>query len=200
MDSILDGDQIAQLIYLVVLGTVLVSYFLVARQQAVGQILRHAILWGLIFVGVAAAFGLWRDIDSTRAARLTADGAGAITIRAAPDGHFHLTLQINSVPVRLIVDTGATQLVLSQADAARVGLDPARLPYLGQGRTANGIVALARVVLADVVLQAGDLVIRDRDVPAFVNDGQLDVSLLGMGYLRRFASIRIERDQMILER
>jgi aspartyl protease family protein len=197
---VLDGDQIAQLIYLGILGIVLVSYMLIARQQGIGQMLRHAILWALIIVGVAAGYGLWQDIDSTRANRLSVSGTGAITVQAARDGHFHLILVINSVPVELVVDTGATQLVLSQQDAARVGLDPERLPYLGQGRTANGVVGLARVVLDDVVLQADDVTIRDARVPAFVSDGQLDVSLLGMGYLRRFASIRIEGAQLVLER
>lgn len=196
----LDGDQIARLIYLGVLATVLVSYLLIARQHSLGQMLRHAILWALIILGVAAAYGLWQDIDRTSANRLSVSGTGAITVQAARDGHFHLTLLINGVPVKLVVDTGATQLVLSQDDAARIGLDPASLPYLGQGRTANGVVGLARVVLADVVLQADDLVIRDTDVPAFVNDGELDVSLLGMGYLRRFASITIEGDRLVLER
>lgn len=198
----LDSDQVTRLISLGVLATVLISYMLIARQQRLGQMLRHAILWGLIIVGVTAAYGLWHDIDRTRDGSLSVrgSGSGAITVQAARDGHFHLTLLINTVPVRLIVDTGATQLVLSQQDATRIGLDPARLPYLGQGRTANGPVGLARVVLADVVLQADDLVIRDTDVPAFVNDGQLEISLLGMGYLRRFASIRIEGDTLVLQR
>lgn len=196
----LDSDQITQLIYLGVLAAVLLSYFVVSRQTGIGTFLRHSFLWGIIFVGVSSAYGLWQDVARTRASSVTVSGSGEVVIRAARDGHFHVTLMINAVPVKLIVDTGATQLVLSQADAARIGLDPDSLPYLGQGRTANGIVGLARVVLADVVLQADDLVIRDTDVPAFVNDGELDVSLLGMGYLRRFASITIESDRLVLER
>lgn len=196
----LDTGQIGQLIYLGVLLVVLISYMLIGRQSGLGQMLRQGLLWMLIFVGVSAAIGLWQDIDRGRNGQVFVSGTGAITVQARSDGHFHLTLHINDVPVDFIVDTGATQLVLSQADATRIGLNPETLPYLGQGRTANGIVGLARVVLPDVVLGAGDLVIRDTDVPAFVNDGQLDISLLGMGYLRRFASIRIEGDQLVLER
>jgi aspartyl protease family protein len=194
----LDNDQIARVIYLGVLATVLIGYAVISRQQGLGQMLRHAVLWGLLFVGVAAGYGLWQDLRAPAQLRVT--GEGAVQLRAARDGHFHVTLAINGVPVRTIVDTGATQLVLSQADAARVGLDPAKLPYLAEGRTANGTVRLARVVLDEVVLASGDLNIRDTGVAALVTEGPLDVTLLGMGYLRRFGSIRIEGDIMVLER
>ena len=194
----MDSDQIARMLYLGIWGTVLISYFLIARQQNLGQTLRHALLWGLIFVGVAAGYGLWQDISQT--SRVSVNGDGAIVLRAARDGHFHLDLQFNSEPVRFIIDTGASDLVLSQADAERVGLAPETLAYLGQARTANGIVGLARVSLDEVILAHGDLEIRDTQVPAFVNEGQLDISLLGMGYLRRYARISIEGERLILER
>ncbi len=196
----LSSAQIAQLIYLGVLVIVLVSYMLIGRHSGLGQVLRQSLLWMIIFVGVAAAYGLWQDLYRSGEGQIFVSGTGAITVQARGDGHFHLTLLIEDVPVQLIVDTGASQLVLSQDDARRIGLDPESLPYLAQGRTANGTVGLARVELSDVVLTAGDLTIRDTNVPAFVNEGELAISLLGMGYLRRFASIRIEGDRLILER
>lgn len=194
----LDNDQIARVIYLGVLATVLIGYAVISRQQQLGQMLRHAVLWGLLFVGVAAGYGLWQDVRAP--AQIRATGTGALELRAERDGHFHVTLSINGVPVRAIVDTGATQLVLSRMDASRVGFDPATLPYLAEGRTANGPVRLARVVLDEVVLSEGALRIRDTRVPALVSEGALEVTLLGMGYLRRFARIRIEGDLLVLER
>ena len=113
-------------------------------------------------------------------------------LRAGSDRHFKLDLKVNGTPITFILDTGASDIVLSQDDAARVGLDPDSLPYLGQARTANGTVGLARVELAEVVLAEGGLEFRDLNVPAFVNEGELDVSLLGMGYLSRYARIAIE--------
>ena len=194
----LDSDQIMRLVYLGVWGTVLIGYFLIARTQGIGQSLRQLLLWGLIFVGVAAGYGLWQDISAQNQVSVTGDGA--IVLRAGRDGHFHLGLDVNGTPVQFIVDTGASDLVLSREDAARVGLDPQSLPYLGTARTANGPVGIARVTLDDVVLASGGLNIHDRDVPAFVNEGQLDISLLGMGYLRRYARISIEGDTLRLER
>ncbi len=194
----MDTDQTMRLVYLSVWGTVLISYFLIARTQSLGQSLRHLLLWGLIIVGVAAGYGLWQDI--TQQNDVVVSGDGEVILRAGRNGHFHLGLEVNGTPVRFIIDTGASDLVLSQEDAARVGLDPQSLPYLGQARTANGIVGLARVTLDEVALLHDGLEIRDSNVSAFVNEGELDVSLLGMGYLRRYARIAIEGDRLILER
>jgi len=191
------ADDMMQLVYLSIWGAVLVGYFLVARTTNLGTTLRHAVLWGLIFVGVAAGYGLWQNMTD-RGPSVTGDGE--IVLRAGSDRHFKLDLQVNGTPITFILDTGASDIVLSQDDAARVGLDPDSLPYLGQARTANGTVGLARVELAEVVLAEGGLEFRDLNVPAFVNEGELDVSLLGMGYLSRYARIAIEGERLILQR
>ncbi|MBN2759521.1 MAG: TIGR02281 family clan AA aspartic protease [Rhodobacteraceae bacterium] len=190
-------DDVMQLVYLSIWGVVLVGYFLTARATNLGTTLRHAVLWGLIFVGVAAAYGLWQNMVDRR---VTVTGDGEIVLRAGSDRHFKLELRVNGSPVEFILDTGASDIVLSQEDAARVGFDPASLPYLGQARTANGTVGLARVELSEVVLAEGGLEFRDTGVPAFVNEGALDISLLGMGYLSRYARISIEGDRLILQR
>lgn len=194
----IDSDQIARLVYLGIWGTVLVSYFLIARTQGIGQSLRQLLLWGLIFVGVAAGYGLWQDLSQQN--RITVVSEGGVSLRADRNGHFHLTLGVNGAPISFLVDTGASDLVLSREDAARAGLDLDELNFLGQAMTANGMVRTARVTLDEVVLSTGDLNIRDSDVAASVNEGELHVSLLGMTYLRRFARISIEGDRLILER
>lgn len=194
----MDADQITRLVYLGVLGTALLSYALISGRQGIGASLRHLILWGLIFVGVAAGYGLWQDVGPQN--RVSVTGDGAIVFRAERDGHFRVGLSVNGQPIDFIVDTGASDLVLSQKDATRVGLDPQTLPYLSRARTANGVVGLARVTLDEVVLAHDDLVFRDTQVSAFVNEGELDISLLGMGYLRRYARIAIEGDRLMLER
>ncbi len=194
----MDSDQMMRLIYLGVWGTVLISYFLIARRQNIGQSLRQLLLWGLIIVGVAAGYAMWQDF--TRDNSISVTGDGSVVLRAERNGHFHIELGVNGTPVDFIIDTGASDLVLSQADAERVGIDTQNLAYLGQARTANGVVGIARVTLDEVVLAHDDLEIRDENVSAFVNEGELDISLLGMGYLRRYARIAIEGDRLILER
>jgi aspartyl protease family protein len=105
-------------------------------------------------------------------------------------------LEVNGTPVEFVVDTGATGVVLSQRDADRVGLDAANLVYLGRAMTANGEVRTAPVRLDSMAL--GGIV--DRNIPAWVNEGALDTSLLGMTYLQRWTRIEIAQDELILTR
>ena len=192
------GDmEIGRLIYLSLLGGALLAYLLVANRAALGSVLRSAVLWALIFVGVIAAVGLWDDIvRTTSPGRAVSFGDGQAEIPRDSSGHFYATLEVQGVPIRFIVDTGATDIVLSQADARRIGLDPAALVYTGRARTANGVVRTARVTLGEIAF--GPFL--DSDVPAWVNEGELDLSLLGMSYLNRFERIEIAGNRLVLSR
>lgn len=117
-------------------------------------------------------------------------------IPKSPDGHFRLELAINGAAVTFIVDTGASNIVLSQEDASKAGFEPESLPYFGRALTANGEVKTAPVVLEEVRL--GNLV--DKRVPAQVNGGELDQSLLGMSYLSHWREITISNGTLILQR
>lgn len=191
----MDGETFGRLTYLVLLGGVIAFWLLVQNRRRLGAMLQQALVWGLIFVGIVAAYGLWgdirRDVMPHRAAQVE---PGLITLPRARDGHYYLTLEINDAPVRFMIDTGASDLVLAARDAERVGLRPADLIFTGRARTANGDVRTAPVRLDRV--EIGPRL--DRDVRAFVTEGALDISLLGMGYLQRFARIEIERDKMTL--
>ena len=191
------GDQIASLLYLVLLGSVLAGYIFLSHRRRLGEGLRQAALWVLIFLGVIAGYGLWSDVQQTAMPQQAVFAEeGRITIPRSPDGHYRLTLDVNGAPVRFIVDTGATDLVLSRDDAARVGLDTTELAFVGAARTANGMVSTARVRLDEVRLGP----IADRSVPAVVNGGEMDGSLLGMSYLDRFAEVRISDGELVLQR
>lgn len=191
------GDQTASILYLVLLGSVLAGYLFLSHRQRVSDALRQAGLWALIFVGVIAAYGLWSDIRGHVLPRQAVfSEEGRIEVPLAPDGHYHMVLEINGAPVRFIVDTGASDVVLSEQDARRVGLDPDSLAYTGIARTANGTVPTARVWLDEVRL--GDMT--DSGVPALVNGGEMSGSLLGMGYLNRFEEVRFGGGTMTLIR
>ena len=193
----MNSDSIASLIYLAVLGTVIAGYFLLANRHQMGRVAQQGAIWALIFVGVAAGAALWDDIRSTSANRqmVLQDGA-QITTTLAADGHYHLTLGINGTPVNFLVDTGATEMVLSVEDADRVGLDHTDLRFTGRAATANGTVQTAQVTL-DTVELGGRV---DRDVAAQVSGGAMPGSLLGMRYLSGFASMSIEGNTLTLTR
>ena len=189
--------DVGRLVYLVLLGAVLVSYLLISHRAQLGALLRGGLLWGLIFLGVAVGALLWQDVrDDLIPTRAVSFGEGRVEVPRHPSGHYFATLTVQGVPVEFIVDTGATDVVLSRADARRLGLDPDRLVYSGQAQTANGTVRTARIILDDVTFGG----FSDQQLRAWVNEGELEYSLLGMAYLERFDRIEISRDRLILIR
>lgn len=191
----MDGDTTARVIYLGILVAAVASYLLVEFRGRMGQMMRGMMSWGLIIVGLMAGYGLWNDMQRQMMPQQSVATSGEVVLPRAPDGHYYLMLDIDGTAVEFLVDTGATNVVLSQQDAQRVGIDPGGLVYLGTAQTANGIVRTARVSLDNVRLGPYS----DPTLAAYVNDGEMDGSLLGMDYLGRFR-IEIAGDQMILRR
>ncbi len=192
----MNGDQIANLAYLGLLGAAIAGMFFLGNRPNLGKTAQQAAIWGLIFVGVVAAVGMWSDLRNQVRPRQSVVSDTRIEVPRSPDGHYYMTLGVNGTPVDFVVDTGASQVVLTQADARRIGIDVAGLRYIGTANTANGTVRTAPVWLASVAL--GD--ITDTDVRAVVNEGQMDGSLLGMTYLGLFGRIEIADGRLILTR
>ncbi|MEM8958334.1 MAG: TIGR02281 family clan AA aspartic protease [Pseudomonadota bacterium] len=187
----------ASLLYLSLLLAYLLYFFLRGNRESRGKMARQLVVWVLIFVGVIAAYGVWEDMRSPLGAdRAMVTQSGEIVVPRARDGHYHLTLDVNGKPVRFIVDTGASDMVLTKQDAERVGIDTETLPFYGRARTANGTVATAQVWLDSVGL--GPL--QDRGVRARVSAGEMPGSLLGMSYLQRFDHIAITGNTLTLTR
>lgn len=192
-----DPDAQARIFYLVLLGAFVAVFVFSHYRDRLGQAAQHAVIWALIFVGVILAFGF----KDTLTGHLYADRAVAVSndtlaLRRARDGHFYAVAEVNGAPVRFMVDTGASDLVLSHADARAAGIDPDGLNYILPTMTANGRVMSAPVRLDSVAL-GGEVA---RDVPASISGGGLGQSLLGMSYLRRWQSVRFEGDTLYLGR
>jgi aspartyl protease family protein len=185
------------LVYLVLLGAMVTLWFFVQNRQSLNRTLQQGAVWGLIFLGTIAAFGLWGDIRQTvNPQQLVLSETGRIEVPRGPDGHYYLTLDINNAPVRFVVDTGATSMVLTKTDAERVGLTEDDMIFYSEAMTANGPVRTAPVRLDDVALGP----FHDANVRAFVNEGEMRQSLLGMEYLSRYARLEIANGRLILER
>ncbi|NOD75182.1 MULTISPECIES: TIGR02281 family clan AA aspartic protease [unclassified Ruegeria] len=193
----MDGGSFGQLVYLVILGTVLVFWFISYNRQSLNKTLQQVMAWVFIFVGVIAIIGLWEDIRSTvsPAPQMTVTGE-TIEVPRAYDGHYYLPVLVNGEPINFLVDTGASQIVLSAQDAKRAGIDPDQLNYFGRALTANGEVRTAPVRLETLTVGP----ITDQNVSAWVNEGELHKSLLGMDYLHRFSNIQFANGRMILSR
>ncbi|MDM0030652.1 TIGR02281 family clan AA aspartic protease [Variovorax sp. J22P271] len=121
-------------------------------------------------------------------------GGTRIVLPASSGGHFMAQGAINGRTVNFMLDTGATTIALSAADAQRIGLDfskgqPVRM------NTANGVSQGFRVKLASV--RVGDVEVYDVD--AIVSQQPMPYVLLGNSFINRF-SMRRDADQMVLEK
>ncbi|WP_298932344.1 TIGR02281 family clan AA aspartic protease [uncultured Ruegeria sp.] len=193
----MDGYEIGRLTYLVLLGAALLMWFFTHNRQSLGKTLQQVMAWVFIFIGVVALVGLWDDIRSTvgTTPQMAVSG-NTIEVPRAFDGHYYLPMLVNGEPITFLVDTGASQIVLNAQDAKRVGIDLDQLNYLGRASTANGVVRTAPVQLDSLALGP----ILDNGVSAWINEGDLDKSLLGMDYLHRFSNIQFADGKLILSR
>lgn len=117
-------------------------------------------------------------------------------IRKEADGHFWTTAYVNSMPVRFLVDTGATSVVLTASDARAIGIDPNDLPRRASVMTAAGKVDAGVVTLGRVEIEG----LRAKDIDAVVMDDSLQHSLLGMSFLNQFSHWEATRDSIVIRR
>jgi aspartyl protease family protein len=106
-----------------------------------------------------------------------------------------LPAEVNGRAADFMADTGATLVVLTYEDAARLGLSPQRLDFSGHAQAANGTARVAPVTLDRVRVE--DITIRN--VPAVVAEkGALATNLLGMSFLSRLRGFQMRGSELIL--
>ena len=121
-------------------------------------------------------------------------GGSRIVLTAGSGGHFMTGGRINGQQVQFVVDTGATDVAMSEDEAKRLGLKY-KEGTVGYISTANGTVPAWRVKLSSV--RVGEVEVREVD--ATIVPAAMPVVLLGNSFLNRFQMKR-ENDQMVLER
>jgi clan AA aspartic protease (TIGR02281 family) len=119
----------------------------------------------------------------------------AVEISRSNDGDFALRAKINDHTAPMVIDTGATSVVLNYETAKAAGLPLELLDYNVDVETANGRVRAARLTLDRLAI--GKLV--ERSVPALVvPKGQMKTNLLGMSFLNRLESWEVRSDRLML--
>ncbi len=115
-------------------------------------------------------------------------------VQRRPDGHYWLRAEINGHPANFLVDTGATLTAVSNETAASAGLEPRRAGVPVRMQTANGAVAAELTTIDE--LRFGNVVARGLD--AVIAPGLGPTNVIGMNFLSRLASVRLEGETMIL--
>lgn len=121
-------------------------------------------------------------------------GGLAVRIRGS-GGHFRARTQVNGETVTMLVDTGASGVVLTQSDARRIGIDVDRLSYTIPSQTANGIAFSAATKISSIAV--GPIKMYNLDVRVS-KPGALSESLLGMNFLTRLSSYEFSGDFLTL--
>lgn len=179
-----------------------------AYRGRLGTGLTHAVIW--LAIGFAVVLGYsYRDTVKDAVARVSSeltpsgrpievaspDGARSVRLRRNVGGQFVARTQVNGAELTMLIDTGASSVVLKASDAARVGIDTAALSFTVMVDTANGTTYCAPVRLREVSVGG----IKMAGVEALVaKPGSLRESLLGMSFLRRLQSYSVEGDFLTL--
>lgn len=151
-------------------------------------------IWGANHSTALSAFGA-RIMGATPPTVATARREGHVQLRKAWDGHFRAVAQINGAKVGMLIDTGASMVLLTYEDAAAVGLAPEALDFDQPVITANGKARVATVLLDSVNIgEIGLAGVR----AAIAQKGALHSSLLGMSFLNRLQEISFQRDTLVL--
>lgn len=121
--------------------------------------------------------------------------SGTVELKAGDNGHYHTEAEINGRPVEVMVDTGASLVALSYRDAERAGIFLRASDFTHQVNTANGVAKVAPVMLDRVSI--GDITVHNvKGVVA--EDGDLEVTLLGMSFLSRLERVDMRAGTLIL--
>lgn len=160
-----------------------------------------ALLGAVSAVGAAQALGTFdpaRRAPELRAASAVAEAPVGVvqpaSIAKSGDGHYWAEADVNGRRVRFLVDTGASAVALTLADARRLGFEPEKLSYDYKVTTASGPARAAAVKLGRVSVAGAAI----SDVDALVIEEGLDTSLLGMTYLGRLSRFEATRTALIL--
>lgn len=201
-----ESNRFASLVWYSLWG-VLICAAIIPRRGQIREFARNAVIWLAIILALTAGYGYRYELQDV-ASRVTgglvpgspisvrsADGRLQATLIRSSSGHFSAVTRVNDRSMRMLVDTGASLVVLTQSDARAAGIDLDRLDYTARVSTANGITTAAPVTLASV--SVGD--ISRQGVRAMVaRPGALSESLLGMSFLSSLTAFEFRGDRLIL--
>jgi aspartyl protease family protein len=190
-----DSQQTVLLVGFLVLAISALAVRRVPLRTLIGGLL----VWGAIGTALFVGFQHRDQIDQFFAAitgneEQRSEG-GTVRIRKASDGHFWARVRLNGYERRMLIDSGATITAMSSETAAAAGIDMDTGRPAAMIETANGEVQAVQANLQK--LEIGPLKTEDLDIVISPSFGELDV--LGMNFLSRLKSWRVQGDVLVLE-
>ncbi|MEJ6678081.1 TIGR02281 family clan AA aspartic protease, partial [Parasphingorhabdus sp.] len=188
-------DQNINLIFAIG-ALVLVASALFSRRIGFGEIVRNILAWVAIFAVFIVGFSYQREILAVWN-RVSGEMTGAneqlvvgdtVRIRQSADGHFWVDAKVNALPVRFLIDSGATTTAMTLRTAQSAGIDISESPIPVILTTANGSVEAQRGAIQ--TLQIGPMVAQN--LPVVVAKEFGDSNVIGTNFLSKLRSWRVE--------
>ena len=204
----LDSNIFGYVALLVALAVFVGGGMLGSYRGRAGAMMRDVVTWLALGLGLVTLYAYKEELmpiaarvvgellpGSAMTVEQSTGGLTEVRIRKRLDGHFTATVKVNGKSLSMIVDTGASTIVLRPEDAAKAGIDTKALTYRVPVITANGRTIAARVRLDEVAIGPLDR----KKVDALVaQPGALTQSLLGMSFLSRLRSYEFSGDFLTL--
>ncbi len=187
--------------YLFGLLALVSSGLVAARRFDLTQTVRHALVWLALFAVAILGYSYRGEIADT-ALRLRSELIPAYAVTTSPrtatisrsDNGFYVNGSVDGMPLRFLIDTGSSDIVLSPSDAQRLGLDLSAIKFSAANETANGVghsaPFTARTLTVDPFVM--------KDVPMQINQQPMTASLLGMPFLQRLTGYEVRGGRLIL--
>ena len=181
-------------------GMIAVSLF--SRRPKFGETARYVAIWAAVMAILALGYAYRTDIADA-ALRLRAGLIPSYAQKTGPhdlvlgqdaSGGYSVIGEVNGQKINFAVDTGASDIVLSPADAQRLGVDMTHLDFARQFETANGVGQGAGYTVSTLVVGP----IRFTNVPVSINRAPMSTSLLGMEFLKRLKSVEAKDGRLYL--
>lgn len=178
------------------------SGLLTLREVKISHVVRAVVLWSAAGAALIAGYAYRAPLEAFAQRLATAvvpgyaapSGAHELTLTQAQDGGYYVNAEVNGRPVIFLVDTGASDIVLSPADARRLGVDLAALKYDHVYETANGVGGGAPYVAQSLTVGG----FRVAPAPMSINQAPMRTSLLGMGFFKRLESFHFEDGRLVM--
>ena len=198
----MESGDLPRLIYLIILLTAISGGFFFRSKLKASELIKQALAWILIALTVLVFYSFRYDFLKIKnrlqseifPSQAMLNQHGTLSINKSMDGHFYIYLTINGTPVRFMVDTGASDVVLSIRDAQRIGIDINRLNFSKSYQTANGVIMGAPTYVNEIELSG----LKFYDFPVSINNSNMGTSLLGMRFLEQFEKYEFYQDKLLL--
>ncbi len=194
-------DQ-ARLVQYSILLAAIASGIVYSRRFTARETFRNIAIWTCIAVVLVLGYTFYDRIKDAAGDARTAlvpsypaeVDANTMVFSESRDGDFAVIGSVNGQTVEFMVDTGASDIVLTPDDAQRAGIDVSSLHFVRGIETANGIGSGAPVTLS--TLEIGP--VKLFNVPVSVNGTKMHNSLLGMAFLKRMKSFEMKGQKLYL--